>query len=470
MRNHPLPIDCFHLTAFAAGCIAFASPAWGQVYAGGEINEDIQVLGDGDEAGYFDLFGYSVAIDNNTLAVGALRDDINGTSSGSVSLFDPSTGTLLFKLLPSDGAAYDQFGCAIAIDNGIVAIGAHENDDNGSASGSAYLFDASTGTQTVKLLPNDGAQWDWFGRSIAIADGIVVVGAPRDADKGINAGSAYLFDANTGVQLAKLLPPNKGQNHHDFGTAVAISNGIVAVGAPGATTPNGYNSGTVYLFDAITGTPISQITPNDGASRDQFGWSVSIDGGIVAIGAPYDDEPIYLYSGKNLGSVYLFDVTTNNQITKLVPEPNYIREGSFGHSVAINNGVILVGARYRYGTAYLYDTSNHAQIGQFIPNDGRDSWDQTGSAVALRNGIAVIGSPFDSTSGGISTGSAYVMTVPDPICTADLNGNGTYDIFDVNVFLIAYNNNDLTVDFNNDGVIDILDAFAFLQAYLAGCP
>ncbi len=73
-------------------------------------------------------------------------------------------GDQLFKLLPDDGAAIDQFGYGVAI-SGITAIvgaGADDNE-NGTNSGSAYLFDTTTGAQIAKLLPDDGAADDYFG-------------------------------------------------------------------------------------------------------------------------------------------------------------------------------------------------------------------------------------------------------------------------------------------------------------------
>ena len=131
-------------------------------------------------------------------------------------LFNATTGQQLHKLLPTDGAAGDSFGYSIAIDNGVVAVGALWDDDNGDNSGSAYLFDASTGEQLHKLLPDDGAAGDEFGSAIAIDNGVVAVGADRDDEHGDNSGSAYLFDASTGQQLHKLFPDD-GAEDYRFG-------------------------------------------------------------------------------------------------------------------------------------------------------------------------------------------------------------------------------------------------------------
>ena len=115
-----------------------AAPSWGQA-----INEDLKILA--SDGGADNEFGYFIAIDQGIIAVGAPSDDDNGINSGSAYLFDASTGAEIAKLLPSDGAAGDEFGFSIAIDGGIVAVGALRDDHNGNTSGSAYLFDASTG-------------------------------------------------------------------------------------------------------------------------------------------------------------------------------------------------------------------------------------------------------------------------------------------------------------------------------------
>ena len=384
-----------------------SSPAQSQV-----IYEDLKLTTSGGAAS--DEFGISISIDDGIVAVGVYLDDDNGSGSGSAYLFDAYSGAQLFKLLPNDGRFGDQFGISIAIDNGVVAVGAFEDDDNGSISGSAYVFDASTGAQIVKLLPNDGAAFELFGNSIAIHNGIVAVGAYRDDNTGIgfSSGSVYLFDASTGTQLYKLLPSD-GASNDEFGTSLAIDNGIVAVGAI-ADDDNGFNSGSAYLFDASTGAQIFKLLPSDGEANESFGRSIAIDNGIVAIGMSRDDD-----SGDLSGSAYLFNASTGRQIAKVLPSDG-MEYDNFGYSISIDNGDIVVGA------------------------------------------------PGDDDSGS-NSGSAYVFTV-SALCVADLTGEGILDFFDISAFLSAFASNDPIADFTGEGIFDFFDVSAFLSAFSAGCP
>ena len=120
-------------------------------------------------------------------------------------------------------------------------------------SGAAYLFDTATGRQIFKLLPNDGAAFDWFGQSVAVSGATAIVGALFDGDNGTESGSAYLFDATTGAQIAKLLADD-GAGGDQFGWSVAIS-GATAIGGAWTDDDNGENSGSAYLFDAAGAPP-----------------------------------------------------------------------------------------------------------------------------------------------------------------------------------------------------------------------
>ncbi len=303
-----------------------------------------------------DNFGWSIAVNNGVVAVGST----GSSASGAAYLFNAFTGTQLAKLLPSDGAPTDRFGWSIAIANGLVAVGSFLDDDNGNDSGSAYVFDASTGLQIAKLLPIDGAAGDWFGYSIGIEGGIVVVGSKSDDDNGTDSGSAYLFNASTGAQIAKLLPGD-GAADDAFGFSVSIHGGVVAVGAKN-DNDNGSISGSAYTFDASTGEQIVKLLPGDGTAVDWFGVSIAINNGIVVVGSFFDDD-----NGSNSGSAYLFNASTGDQIVKILPGDGAAFD-EFGFSVAIDNGIVAVGSRAdddngsNSGSAYVFDINCPADI------------------------------------------------------------------------------------------------------------
>ncbi|HHN77724.1 MAG TPA: hypothetical protein ENK11_03485, partial [Phycisphaerales bacterium] len=144
-----------------------------------------------------------------------------------------------------------------SMDNGLVAVGASEDDDNGDGSGSVYVFDVNTGVQLSKLTADDGQPDDHFGQSVAVRDGLVAVGALVGSFDGFGgSGSAYLFDALTGQQLAKYVPSDP-EPDDEFGRTIALDAGVLAVGAPKHDS-NGPDSGAVYLFDATIDMPCNE--------------------------------------------------------------------------------------------------------------------------------------------------------------------------------------------------------------------
>jgi len=458
-----LPKSRRRLTLGAIALSVFAAvPTWGQV-----INEDLKLEASDGAGG--DKFGWDIAVDNGIVAVAARDDDDSGSglvNSGSVYLFDASTGAQLFMLLAKDRRTNDFFGRSVAMDNGVVAVGANGDDDNGSLSGSAYLFDVITSAQLRKLLPDDGAIDDQFGYSIAIDNGVVAVGARFDDDNGINSGSAYLFDVSTGDQLFKLLPSD-GAVGDNFGESVAIDAGLVVVGAI-SSDHNGGNSGSAYLFDAPTGDQLFRLLPNDGAASDNFGISVAIDNGVVVVGAWAGDD-----NGSSSGSVYLFDASTGAQIDKLLASDG-AQNDHLGEFVSIDSGVVAATAStngdngQNSGSAYLFDASTGTQIAKLLPSDGAMS-DFFGESIDIKDGVVVVGAPFEDDP-GTDSGAAYVFSAPGTGCPADLNNDGVLNFFDVSVFLQGFANQDPIADFTSDGLFNFFDVSAFLQAFNEGCP
>ncbi len=451
MKNHSTIPSHLLPSALALGFAGLAAPVCGQV-----INEDYEFSAPNSTIG--SNFGFSTAMDNGVLLVGACLDSSYGEDSGAAYLFDQATGTQLFQLIPNDIAAGDLFGWSVDIHNGIAVVGARGDDDNGAGSGSAYLFDVATGTQLTKLVASDGSANDGFGWSVAIQDGIVGVGAMQDGDNGSISGSAYLFYASSGLELGKLLPSD-GAAWGRFGASMAMDAGLIVVGAERQN-----NTGAVYVFDTTTGMETTKFLADDATSGRYFGSSVDIDNGTIVIGDYMDSS-----TGWNEGSAYLFDLATETQIAKIFNDDIWSL-GYFGRSVSISNGIACIGAP-GYGTnggnsgsAFLFDASTGTQIAKLLPSNGAAS-DYFGRSVAIQDEIVVVGAT------GIGAQSGYVFTiVPTEPCPADLNVDGVLDIIDVFDFLLAYNAGDSLADLTGDGILDISDVFAFLDSYNAGCP
>ena len=430
-----------------------------------------------DDGAADDHFGFSVAISGATAIVGAWRHDDNGENSGSAYLFDTTSGGQIAKLLPDDGAVGDRFGGSVAISGTTAIIGAHSDEDNGVLSGSAYLFDTTTGRQIAKLLPNDGATQDRFGRSVAINGAIAIIGAYADDDNGELSGSAYLFDATTGLQIAKLLATD-GARGDRFGYSVAINGAIAIIGAY-ADDDNGELSGSAYLFDIsdpANPTQSAKLLPKDGQTGDWFGLSVAISGATAIAGAYQDND-----NGQVSGSAYLFDTsipTLPLQIAKLLPSDG-VSGDRFGFSVAISGATAIIGAfsdahlGLTSGSAYLFDATTGLQIAKILADD-RAAGDEFGFSVAITgaagNETAIVGTHRDDDNGS-NSGSAYLFDAAAPgKCPWDLDDNGSVGVSDLLSLLASWGPcKGCPADFDGNGNVGVSDLLTLLANW-GPCP
>ncbi|HSN84954.1 MAG TPA: FG-GAP repeat protein, partial [Polyangiales bacterium] len=157
-----------------------------------------------------DRFGVSVAIDGNTIVIGAERDDPNDASCtgscdhGSAYVFVRDAfgvWTQQAKLTAGDAASSDTFGCAVAVSGDTALIGSRGDDDNGNGSGAAYVFQRSGASwlEQQKLGASDGAAADMFGAAVALDGNRAVIGAQGDDDNGSTSGAAYVFETSGGL-------------------------------------------------------------------------------------------------------------------------------------------------------------------------------------------------------------------------------------------------------------------------------
>ncbi len=364
-----------------------------------------------------DQFGNSVSLLGDRALVGAIGDAGNGSNSGSAYVFDfdGTSWAETVKLTPADGAAFDQFGYSVSLSGGRALVGAYLDDDNGSNSGSAYVFDfdGTSWAETAKLTPADGAANDQFGYSVSLSGDRALVGAYRDADNGPFSGSAYVFDfdGTSWAETAKLTPAD-GAAFDQFGFAVSLSGARALVGAR-VDDDNGSGSGSAYVFDfdGTSWAETAKLTPADGAASNQFGNSVSLSGDRAMVGATGDDE-----NGNNSGSAYVFDFngTSWAETAKLTPADGAAGD-LFGRSVSLSGDRALVGALFDddngadSGSAYVFDFNGRswAETAKLTPVDGAAN-DRFGLSVSLSGDRALVGAYLDDDNGADS-GSAYVF-------------------------------------------------------------
>jgi hypothetical protein len=355
-----------------------------------------------------DHFGTSVAISGNVAVVGAPDHDAPATGCGSAYAFNATTGTKTQDLIALDAANGDTFGTSVGVSGNVAVIGAPKD----APGGSAYLYQVPTGGYLRKLTSTDTVNGDAFGRSVDIDGGVAIVGAFGNDDDGSLSGSAYLFNVTTGSQLYKLTADDAAGGDN-FGYSVAVSGDVAIVGAYCDDGPGSLNSGSAYLFNVTTGSQLHKLTADDAAASDYFGCSVGISGDVAIVGAYGDDD-----DGDYSGSAYLFNVTTGSQLHKLTAEDADAAD-YFGWSVGISGGVAVVGACNDddagggSGSAYMFDVTSGAQLEEKLIASDADSGANFGFSVAVSGGRGIVGAYSDDDAGN-NVGSAYLFTTPEP--------------------------------------------------------
>jgi len=376
-----------------------------------------------DDAADGDQFGGSVSLSGNTLVVGAAYNDDNGSRSGSAYVFERTgaTWTQTIKLLASDADGSNYFGRSAAVSGTTVFVGAPYNSDNGTYSGSAYIFEKSgaTWSETQKLIATDAAAYGRFGSAVCVDGDFAVVGAAgTDCGTTTRVGAVYLYDkvGGTWTESVKLMASDPLQGDH-FGEAVAIDENRLIVGTPDKNV-GGYSHGAAYIFEdnGTAWVQTAKLTASDGYADDQFGISVDIRGDYAVVGAPSNDD-----NGDASGSAYVFrkQGDTWSEVGKLLLS-DAAGGDEFGTSVGIDEGRAFVGA---IGDAYC------TGLVAVFEDNGTD-WEETcrilgpagsynffGNALSLDGDTLLVGASWELNSEEYwyDVGAAYLFTpIPEP--------------------------------------------------------
>lgn len=201
-----------------------------------------------------DKFGSSVAISNTNIVVGAPDKADNGLESGAAYIYRLSTSSVSKLIIPLNLYNGKRFGTSLSISGNMVAVGAPLKLNDGTKQGSVFIYNADSASFLFQLDPpqqnsistrNIDNINDNFGSSVAISDTKIAVGAYTDGEKGNESGSVYLYNINGGF-MTKLTSPD-GNPGDFFGRSIAVTEEIIVVGAHGDDNSNGNESGSVYL-------------------------------------------------------------------------------------------------------------------------------------------------------------------------------------------------------------------------------
>lgn len=324
-----------------------------------------------------DNFGSSVAIYGDYVAVGSQYDDDKGSNAGAVILFKNDgvdNFDYLDKLTASDGTATDIFGASVNLNGDYLAIGAPADDDNATNSGSVYLYKndgMDNWAELQKITAADGALSDEFGWSVSMSNDYIIVGSYRDDDGGVDAGSAYIFK-NDGMdnwtQMIKLNHPTPASGDQ-YGRTVSLFDNYIAVGVNG-DDEQAPNAGSVFLYKndgSDNWNQIIQLFSSD--AFPGFGTNVSLYGTTLAV------------SGiGSQGSIYIFDNDGNNNWSESQKLTASGTTEFFGSAIALSGNNIIGGAYGNdqittdAGIAYLFNYSTNVWEGN---NNG--DWTDAGN-------------------------------------------------------------------------------------------
>jgi len=305
------------------------------------------------------LFGSAVAVSGDTLVIGCPFTYLNGVGIGGAAyVYTRNGGVWTVQQRLAGASAYDgdAFGYAIGMSAGTIVVGAYGDLQNGLPSGAAYVFvrQGSVWSLQQTLVPNDALVTGAFGTAAVIAGNTAVIGALGD---GLSPGSAYVFTrSGTAWQQVQKLVASDGTIDDGFGLTVGLTSDTLVVGAPRNSATTGTERGAAYIFGHAPGywTQLQRLEDTGGEEMDQFGHSVAISGDRLVVGSVAANTAA---ADTGAADVYFRAAGVWSIDQRLAPV-NLLTHDVFGHSVAVNTNLVAVGAlqyfNFNPGAAYVY--------------------------------------------------------------------------------------------------------------------
>jgi hypothetical protein len=374
----------------------------------------------GAQAQSNDNFGSAAALQGTRLVLGALRDDSACGNCGAAFVYEAAPGgwTLRAPLLASDVGANAQFGFALALDRDTIAVGAPLADvGQRTDAGVVYVF-VRSGTDWVQQarIPDpdsDGASPGQFGIAVALHGDTLLVGA---RDGGSGRGMVYAFQRSDGQWSGGtqvFVPSNHPHDFQDYGYALAFDGARALIGAPG----EGTGSAFVFRREGADWTLERELVPAGLPPGARYGFSVALSGDRAAVGAIFDTG-----AEARSGAAWVFADQGTAEPSwqprgKLVA-PGVGAESRVGFQVALvevdtPRERVLVGAQQQgpgAGGVHAFSGPMYVQHAPLTPSTLAPD-DAFGSALAASATEIVVGAPgADVDNGGTGVGRVHYFT------------------------------------------------------------
>ena len=368
-----------------------------------------------------DGFGSAVAIGPDAILVGAPNK--GPKYRGRAYLFSRLDGSLLRTYAPDDWAENDHFGRSVALDEHVAVIGSF-SDDVAPNAGSVYVYARGSGDLLFELHPPQGAAGDGFGQAVALGSGVIAVSAPGDDRAAPDAGAVFVFDRKEGRLLAEFRAAHPRPSMR-LGSTLAVDGSLVIASA---LWDKGHqeNVGAVFVFDYLLRAQRYRLLAWDAAEGDRFGSALAARDGRLLVGAPAHDQP----GSEEIGKAYLFDSASATLLLNVEAPAQAGAGARFGTAVGLGDETLLIGAPASdevapgAGRVYLLDSQGTllSAIGESLEGD------RLGQSLGVWGARAVLGLPQADPAGSAS-GSAQLYCLLRPLGTAycgvaNLNSTG----------------------------------------------
>lgn len=400
-NGSPFPI----VDGGAAYVYAFDGAAW--------IKQDTLLPGSSGRA-EGNRFGTVLATRGNTLVVG-MPGDRNSSSTattaeaGSVVVFHQSSGQWTQQARLTGPSGLPNFGSCVAVDGPVLAAGSPFQPPR--------IFEQNPQGTWVPVCDVQES-----GYAVAVSGNRVFVGNRLGTlTEGVSSGRVVVYAKVDGVWCEEAtLYAEDAENGASFGHALAVEGSTLVIGAP-----NDSVYGAVYVFQRGEGgwQQVAKVTAGAHVSASsRFGSAVALDNGTLVVGAPFG-------GGGNSGEAFVFRQGAGPDVWTLASRlvaPVAVQNAQFGSSVAVDGIGVLVGVPngispngLRQGLAYFFRPSGdqwaasarlaETAVGQLVPGDV--DLHRVGESVAMNGQVAMVGVPQGPTPTGSHTGTVGLYTV-----------------------------------------------------------